>query len=162
MKYAVIYYSETGNTKALSKYLFENIHSTNKVLINMEDVDEIPKADMYFIGFPIYNQNCRMKVIELIEQIENSKIALLVTCGLNPTEQYKDKLEDTLSVWISNSNEYLGMQLCQCKTVDSQKQKFYQMYPQHNEQLEEMFERIDNNPIENNMLCIKEFIQNVI
>ena len=162
MKYAVIYYSETGNTKKLAESLYSSLESLDKVLVDLYDAIQIPKADIYFVGIPVYRQNCRIKVIECLEQIENVNIALFVTCGLNPTEKYKKKIEDALSVWINESCNYLGMHMCQCKTLDSQKEKFYNSNPKYIEQLQDMFQKTEDHPNDIDMNQIKDFAKQIV
>lgn len=161
MKCVVAYYSETGNTKRLAKVIYDSIGVEKKSLMNIEE-NQKEDADLYFIGFPIHNYNCSMKVIEYLEQIENSKIALFVTCGLNPVEKYKNKLEDSLLVWMNDSNQYLGMHLCQCKTENKQKEKFYINNINYREQLKEMFDQTENHPNSEDEKQVIQFVNSCL
>lgn len=159
MKCAVLYYSETGNTKKLADSAYSAIETSDKVIFDLDEMNTLPEADLYFVGFPVYNQSYRIKIIECIEQIKDSKLALFVTCGLNPTEKYISKLEDSITVWLDDSVEYHGMLACQCKTSNQQKEKFCQINANYLEQFKEMFQRTDSHPDETDFERINEFVQ---
>jgi hypothetical protein len=162
MEYAVIYYSESGNTEMLAKQIYAAIGSNEKTLVDLNKQQQIPKADMYFVGFPIHKKNCSLKIVDALEQIENGGLILFATCGLTPTASYKQKLEDALSVWLPDEADYLGMFLCQGKTSGEQKEHFYQTNPEYREKLAEMFREGDKHPdrddVENAVGYVKRFL----
>lgn len=146
MKYAVLYYSETGNTEELAEQVYTAINSREKTRVNLKETWQIPYADVYFVGFPIHRNNCSMKVIEALEQIDTGKLAFFATCGLSPTDAYKQKLEEAISVWLPDDTDYLGMYLCQGRTIESEKENFYNAKPEYRDKLEEMFLEGENHP----------------
>jgi flavodoxin len=147
MRYAVLYDSETGNTKEVAKRIYESIDSTDKRFIRIESENTmVPEADIYLVGFPIHQQTCSMKIVDVLEQIETGKIVLFATCGMRPTEKYQQKLEDSLMIWLSDDVEYLGMFLCQGKTTEEQKQVFYRANPEYREKLRTMLSEGDRHP----------------
>ncbi len=162
MKYAVIFYSETGNTERLAEEIYMSIKSNEKVFINLKEDTAIPQADIYFIGFPIQKQSCSLKIIECLEQIELGKLVLFATCGMSPTINYKQKLEDSLMVWLPDNVDYLGMFLCQGKITDKQKQYFCQMKPEYAEQMKRMFAEGDKHPDWNDRNDAVEYINNIL
>ena len=101
MKYAVLYQSNTGNTKKIAEAIFDEINTEEKVLVDIYDMSHLPKADVYFVGFAVCNQSCSLSVMETLDSIEDSKVALFATCGFYPVEKYKDK--------------YAGMDQCRCR-----------------------------------------------
>jgi flavodoxin len=148
MRYAVIYESETGNTKKVAEQIYDAIDSFDKELVNLKTETLIPQADIYFVGFPIHHKNCSMKIVDTLEEIESGKVALFATCGMKPTEKYKQKLEDALSIWLSNEVEYLGMFLCQGSTVEEQKEAFCNANPAYRDKITEMLLAGENHPNE--------------
>jgi flavodoxin len=162
MEYAVIYYSESGNTEMLAEQIYEIIGSSDKILIDLNKTQQIPSADMYFVGFPIHQKNCSIKVVDALEQIGGGKLVLFATCGLTPTGAYRQKLEEALSLWISDETDYLGMFLCQGKTKEGQKEKFYRMNPEYQQKMEDMFQEGDSHPnrndIEDAVQYMKKFL----
>jgi flavodoxin len=146
MKYAVLYESETGNTKKVAERIYAAIDSGQKEIIYLKENTQIPQADLYFVGFPIHQKNCSMKVVDAMEQIESGKLALFATCGLKPTEKYKQKLEAALSIWLPDDAEYLGMFLCQGRTTEREKEYFCDSNPEYREKVREMLEEGDRHP----------------
>lgn len=148
MKYAVIYDSETGNTRKIAEAIYDSVQSANMEIINLAIETQIPQADIYFVGFPIHQKNCSMKIVDALEQIESGKVVLFATCGMQPTEKYKEKLEDALSIWLSDDVEYLGMYLCQGKTTPEQKEYFYSTNPQYRDKIADMLAEGEYHPDE--------------
>ncbi len=140
MEYAVIYYSKTGNTEKVAREIYEALDTEDKELINLSEAEDIPEADMYFVGFPIQNQSCGIKIMDCLEQIEVGKLVLFATCGMKPTSNYKNKLEDALSVWISDSVEYKGMFLCQGETAIGQRKVFIEAKPEYASEIAHMMD----------------------
>jgi flavodoxin len=163
MKYAVLYYSETGNTEKVAKWIYGAINSDEKALVNIRSDSCIPDADLYFVGFPIHKQNCNMKIVDLLEQIEQGSIVLFATCGMQPTEKYRKKLEDSITLWLSDDVEYLGMFLCQGRTTEEQKAAFGDALPEYRGKLIEMLKSGDYHPDENDheeaVRYVQEFLQ---
>lgn len=115
LNYAVLYQSNTGNTRQVAAEIFKNIPSDSKDLISINDMKEMPKAENYFIGFNIHKGICSMEIIDILQSIHNKTIILFATCGMSPTIEYRRSLENRIKIWISEDNFYLGMFLCQGK-----------------------------------------------
>jgi flavodoxin len=162
MKYAVIYYSESGNTEMLAKQIYTVIDSNEKILIDLNEQEQIPCADVYFVGFPIRQNNCSIKVVDALEQIETGKLMLFATCGLTPTEAYKQKLEETLCIWLPEEIEYLGMFLCQGRMVETQREYFYHSNIEYQEKLEDMFYEGENHPDKEDLEAVVRYVKNIL
>lgn len=162
MKYAILYESKTGNTEILARTIYDVLDTNSKICMKISDDMEIPDADMYFVGFPIRKKSCSMRVIDCLEEIEYGKVVLFATCGLKPTDQYRDKLEDSLTVWLPDEIEYKGLFLSQGKTSDSQQEIFCRENPEYIEYLTDMFEEGDTHPNENDLQRLEEFIGQII
>lgn len=146
MTYAVIYHSQTGNTKQIAEEIYRNISSEDKCICDMRQIQAVPDADVYFIGFSIRNGTCGIETMNYLDRVKGGKIALFATCGFYPAEQYREQLEHNLMVWIPDNAEYLGIFLCQGKVPDEQWQKIKQMMPEASEQLEEMLQSGSSHP----------------
>jgi flavodoxin len=162
MKYAVIYYSETGNTKIVAEKIYETINSRDKIMVNLKEDTNIPKADLYFVGFPIRQKNCPMQIVDALEQIESGKIVLFATCAMNPTEKYKGKLEKALAIWMPDDVEYLGMFLCQGRTTKAQKEVFYNASPEYKDKMREMFDEGDYHPNSVDLDNAEKFVKTIL
>jgi flavodoxin len=162
MKYAVLYESETGNTEKIAQQIYEAIDSDHKELIALQTGTQVPRADFYFVGFPIRQKNCGMKIVDCLEQIERGKIVLFATCGLKPAGKYKQKLEDTLSIWLPDEAEYLGMFLCQGKTTAKQRAYFCSSNPEYREKILEMLEEGDRHPDEDDLDAAYQYTKRLL
>jgi flavodoxin len=162
MKCAVLYYSETGNTELLAKQIYESIGSDEKTLVNVSEQQQIPYADVYLVGFPIHKKNCSIKVVDVLDQIETGKVILFATCGLTPTENYRQKLESALRIWISDEVEYLGMFLCQGRTTEQQKNSFYESNPEYQDKLLNMFNEGEHHPNQDDVKNMIQYIKSVL
>jgi hypothetical protein len=114
---------------------------------------------VYFVGFPIHQKDCGLKIVDAMEQIESGSLILFATCGLTPTENYKRKLEDAICLWLPDEVDYLGMFLCQGSTDEKQKARFYEENPNYREKLEEMFREGDRHPNSNDMENVSRYVR---
>lgn len=146
MKYAVLYQSRSGNTEKLANAIYKNIEDSAKIVCDMDEINEVPYADVYFVGFPIHDNNCSMRVIECLEEIENGHVALFATCGLLPTENYKKALEKSITLWMPDEADYMGMYLCQGATEEKQQICMIHKMEDSRRELSRMFEIGDLHP----------------
>lgn len=156
-KYAVIYQSKTGNTKKLAEQIYNTLDTNEKKLIDIDVNSIIPEADIYLIGFGVHNNFCSMDILDIFEQIRSGKIALFATCGYLPTEQYKEKLEKSLDVWLLDDVEYLGMFLCQ-GNIESDRRDIMiaQMFNKEKE-LKYMFKMGSTHPDQEDIEAVTDF-----
>lgn len=161
MKYAVIYQTKSGNTEIVAESIFNAIDSDDKVMFDLEDMSYIPKADVYFIGFGVQNNNCSLEMIEVMEELGHSKCALFSTCGLFPTESYKEKLINLMKIWLPEECEFLGMYLCQGESMDAWKKQMFEKHPGQKETLEEMFEKGKGHPNSQDLSEAAHFVKEI-
>lgn len=133
LDYAVIYQSETGNTKAVAEQIFRTIPGKNKEIFELRGDEPIPEALFYFVGFGIRKGICSMDVINLLGQIRTGKAALFATCGSRPTSEYKKTIESEVSLWLEDESRYMGMFLCQGKVPGSVRKKLEEQITDENE-----------------------------
>ena len=161
MNHAVLYQSDTGNTESLAMAIYDSIDSQNKELVKLDEDVEIPEADVYFVGFPVHNQNCSFMIMDCLDKIENGGVALFATCGMYPSEKYIEKIEIAMSVWLSDSVEYLGIYVCQGRITTEQRNAFIEDMPQVSAKLEEMFDEGEIHPDEEDLREAAVFASNV-
>lgn len=165
IKYAVLFQSNSGNTAKLAKVIYDSIYSEKKILADLRKVDQIPLAEIYFIGFPVYNQSCSLHVMECLNAIKCTKLSIFGTCGLYPTEKYLNQIEKTVVAWLDDSVEYLGMYMCQGKTTEVQKKVFLGNQIEGSEATElmqRMLNEGDSHPDEYDLHQAKEFMLSVL
>lgn len=146
VSYAVIYQSQTGNTKRIAEAIYEAVKSERKSLINVNELDMMPKADVYFVGFNIHNENCSIEIIDCLEEIQNGYVALFSSCGYVPTDEYKALIKRKTEVWLPEEIEYLGMFVCQGRIEEAQRVIMRDNMPDRVEILNKMFDIGDSHP----------------
>lgn len=162
MKYAVIYHSETGNTKRVADAIYNALPDGDKIILPIEQADTALEADVYFVGFSIRNNTCGIETMNFLDQIQGGKVALFATCGYFPADSYKDQLERRLSVWLPDYAEYLGMFLCQGKVDDAQAEKMIQNMPDVESQLKTMFQEGQSHPNDDDLSNAAQFAEQIV
>ncbi len=161
MTYAVVYHSETGNTKAVAEAIYQSLPAGAARLYETTTLQTAPEADVYFVGFSVRNRTCGIETMNFLDQIKGGKIALFATCGFCPVDAYREQLEQHLAVWLPERAEYLGMFLCQGKVSSERAQKMIQEMPQAQAKMEDMFQRGLVHPDAEDLHEAQKFAQNI-
>ena len=161
MKYAVIYISETGNTEEIAKNIFVSLPGDDKKMVNAEKMTELPVAEQYFIGFPVKNCTCGIEILNILEQLENVKIALFASCGLPANDKYKQYVENSVLPWINDDCSYLGIFLCQGKSTEKFREKLEIKTGYSSDEIDRIMEMASNHPDDNDIKHLCEFAQAV-
>lgn len=146
LRYVVVYQSQTGNTKKIAEAVYESIEADDKRLVDIDEMQRMPNADVYFIGFNIHNENCSIDIIDCLEEISGGYVALFSSCGYVPTEEYKAVIERKVEVWLPEEAEYMGMYICQGRVQEDQKEIMRRNMPDKVDILDRMFEMGDTHP----------------
>jgi len=161
LDYAVLYSSETGNTKQIAYQIFASLPGQEKDILDLNEIDFIPDAKTYFVGFYVNKGTCGVEVIQCLEHLGGKNVALFSTCGSNPVSEYKKKVENQVKVWIESDNVYLGMFLCQGKMPIQVRKKYESLIREENrEQMEWMMKNFDEamlHPNETDYQAAKHF-----
>jgi len=134
MEYKVIYSSKTGNTEKIAQEIFYALPGNSKDIVYLSDNTVLDDTDTYFIGFHIQNGTCSQEVMQLLLDIEDKNVALFGTCGSGDINDYYHKIEQRISVFLSDSNHYLGCFLCQGKMPRKVRNKFEDMLGSNKDQ----------------------------
>jgi len=77
----VTYFSLTGNTKKVAESIFGTLEG-EKALLPLEEVQEMEKYRLIFVGFPVHSHSVPFKVEDFLKKIpQGKKIALFSTHG---------------------------------------------------------------------------------
>lgn len=126
-KYKVLFSSRTGNTEKVAVKIFEAIEDSSKDIQKIEAFEGEDDAEVYFIGFWADRGSCSMDVMDCLDGIHGKKIALFGTCGMGSNKEYYDGIEASVSAFIPDDNEYLGIFLCQGKMPIQVRKKYEEM-----------------------------------
>ena len=114
-KFAVIYASETGNTRRLAEEIHGAIRSEEKTLIDVRSFDGTLDADVLFVGFWVNHLTCSLEIIDLLSSLHGKHVALFATCGLGDTHDYYKRIEHNVHAFLPEDNNYLGAYFCRGK-----------------------------------------------
>lgn len=166
LEYAVLYCSETGNTRKIAYEIFSALPGQDKDIANLEETEQIPEAKTYFIGFFVNKGTCSASVIRCLEHLGGKNIALFGTCGSIPSTDYQKTVENQVSVWIESDNDYLGMYLCQGKMPIQVRKKYEAMYTEENKKtVDRMLANFDEamlHPDETDFIGARKFTETVL
>ncbi len=159
MKYAVIYQSKSGNTKFLAETICDELEGTERILVDIDKMKEIPVADFYFIGFGIHDYACRLEIADMMERMAGVRYALFMTCGLVPTEKYRANLLKTLEIWLPENSKQYGAFLCQGRVSSDQCNNMIRKFPHCESELRKMFQMGEEHPNVGDMYACKDFVR---
>ena len=119
MDYLVVYTSNTGNTEKVAMKIFDSLPGRSKDIQRLEDT--------YFVGFWNDRGTCGSRVMEFLSGLHGKKVALFGTCGMGGSSEYFKQVENRVSVFVPEDNEYLGCFLCGGKMMPQVLDRYKQM-----------------------------------
>ena len=161
MRYAVVYVSDTGNTKMIAEEIFVALPEGEKKIVDLKK-DAFPDADLYFIGFPVKYNYCSALITDILEYLNDKELAFFSTCGLSPTEEYKKMIFKNIQPWINESCTVRGYYLCQGKSVDSYKESLKYNDAVVRDAFERMVSAGDTHPDDRDLDSAFSFAENII
>lgn len=90
-------------------------------------------------------------MVNYMEEIQDAKYALFMTCGYTPSEKYKQKLMKNLDIWLPENSKLLGTYLCQGKVNDLQISVMTNKMQERSQELRYMFEQGESHPDESDL-----------
>jgi flavodoxin len=126
MDYLVVYTSNTGNTEKVALKIFETLPGKSKDIIKVEDYKG-EEADLYFVGFWNDRGTCGSGIMDFLSSLHGKRVALFGTCGMTGSDEYYKEVENRVSVFLSDDNEYLGGFLCGGRLMPQVLEKYKQM-----------------------------------
>lgn len=113
MEYQISYFSPLGNAKKLADVFAESLPADTCVVdISMDDIES---AQYNILGFELNESNFRAipyRVLEALDQMEGSAVAVYVTSLLKPDKAMEDQVERVLMPFIPDNIDYKGLWMC--------------------------------------------------
>ncbi len=123
MRYQIIYDSKTGNTRKLAEHIYEYLEGETRDIKTVAEFNGTEDADLYFVGFSTNRNSCSMDTADVLELLEEKKIALFGTCGMGNTQEYYEKIRKNIDVWMPEDYEDCGFFMCQGRMNDEIKER---------------------------------------
>lgn len=125
MKYAIVFSSQTGNTKQLAE-------AVSSVL---------PQADLCFFGSPsrearrqsvfsrlLDGQGARnQEITDFLKTLKGKEVFLFGTAGFGGSQEYFDKILSAVQKCLGASNTVIGTYMCQGKMPQSVRERYVKM-----------------------------------
>lgn len=168
MDIAIIYSSNTGNTKKVAETMQKELVNENLVYFG-KVTESMPEADIYFIGSWTNKGNASDDIIEFVKKIENKKIAYFGTAGYGGSESYYKTLFERIKTNIDSSNKILGYFYCQGKMPIQVRERYIKMITENPEDsnlkvsiknFDEALSHPDNDDLENAKKWARNMLMN--
>lgn len=168
MDIAIIYSSNTGNTKKVAETMQKEFVNENLVYFG-KVTESMPEADIYFIGSWTNKGNASDDIIEFVKKIENKKIAYFGTAGYGGSESYYKTLFERIKTNIDSSNKILGYFYCQGKMPIQVRERYIKMITENPEDsnlkvsiknFDEALSHPDNDDLENAKKWARNMLMN--
>ena len=106
LNYEIAYYSLSGNTEKLAYGIAKRLPENQAFLTNLQEEEVTLAADVYLVGFGINNGTVPLKVMDALDRLAGKKIFLFVTCGIEPSEEYKRLIERKIEPFLPDECDY--------------------------------------------------------
>lgn len=113
--YSVVFSSKTGNTRGLAEKILEALPEEECAFIGEAREDGIASAsyaDVIFAGFWTDKGTCSRGMQEFLTGLENKKIVLFGTAGFGGSEEYYNKIMESVKTFLPSDCEVLGTYMC--------------------------------------------------
>lgn len=155
MKSSIVYASNTGNTKALAEKINEIVGDVQYI---GKPNEEAMQSETIYVGFWTAKYTCTADIEEFLKGLSNKKVVLFGTAGYDNTQEFFDKIMDTVAVHINDTNTILGRFMCQGKVSEGKKQQLQKMDENKYEQMKQKISEGDNKPDEDSFKALASFI----
>ncbi len=118
MKYEIAYLSVSGNTEKLAHGIADRFPHEDTFVTDLSCESITKKADIYIIGFGVDKGTIPLRIIEALEEIEGKPYMFFITGCMEPTEAYKENVEQKLLPFLPDDGDYRGIFMCRGKISD--------------------------------------------
>lgn len=122
MKIAIVYSSNTGNTKIIAEAIKEEL--SNEDIVYFGKPENNIEADIYIVGSWTDKGNCSSEIKEFLTKLNYKKIAYFGTAGFGGQTEYYETLFNRVKENINNTNQILGYFYCQGKMPMSVRDRY--------------------------------------
>ena len=96
MKYEIAYISGSGNTEKLAHGIADSLPQTDTFVTDLSCEEITKQADVYLIGFGMKREAIPLKIMDILEELEDKTILFFVTASVKPTEVHIKEIERRL------------------------------------------------------------------
>lgn len=167
MKIAIIYDSNSGNTKMLANSIKEVISKNDLVFFGcLKEYNDI-EADLYILGSWTDKGSCSQNMGRFISRLKNKKIAYFGTAGYGGATDYYEKIFYRVKKFFDETNEIIDFFFCQGKMPLKVRERYVSLITQNPEDKNlqvsiDNFDKALSHPNQKDLDNVKLWIENVI
>lgn len=117
-------------TEKLAYGIAKRLPENQAFLTNLQEEEVTLAADVYLVGFGINNGTVPLKVMDALDRLAGKKIFLFVTCGIEPSEEYKRLIERKIEPFLPDECDYCGILLCRGQIAEEVLSKIQRQFAQ--------------------------------
>ena len=126
MSYAIIFSSQTGNTKLLAETVRDTLSKEDCVYFGPV-TEEVPEADTIYLGFWTDRGSADSKAAAFAEKLSGKKVYLFGTAGFGGSEAYFEKILKSTEEKLPSDAEVIGKFMCVGKMPMSVRDKYVKL-----------------------------------
>ncbi len=123
MKYEVAYISQSGNTEKLAHGIADCLPHRDTYFTDLACEEITGMADVYILGFGMKKEAIPLKIMEVLEELEEKTILFFVTASVRPIEDNVLEIERRLEPFMPTVCDYKGLYLCPGQVSDATLEK---------------------------------------
>ena len=130
MKYAIVYASQTGNTRLLAQTVQDCLPAEDLMYFG-EASENALEADRIYVGFWTDKGTCVSKTAEFLKTLSGQQVFLFGTAGFGGEPAYFEKILEKTRKHLAPSVQVVGSYLCQGKMPMSVRERYEKMQKAH-------------------------------
>ena len=107
MKYAIVFSSQTGNTKQLAEVVSSVLPQADLCFFGSPSQEAL-QAERLFIGFWTDKGRCNQEIIDFLKTLKGKEVFLFGTAGFGGSQEYFDKILSSVQKCLAASNTVIG------------------------------------------------------
>ena len=126
MKYAIVYSSQTGNTKLLAETIKIILSDEDCIYFGNPDTAAL-EADRIYVGFWTDKGTCDKQSKEFLKNLNEKEVYLFGTAGFGISQAYFDKIIERTAENLNENVKLIGHFMCQGKMPMSVRKRYEKM-----------------------------------
>lgn len=166
MKYAILFSSHSGNTRAIAEAIRQALKDEECICFEQWQENAV-EADVLFVGSWTDKGNFDEHMQEVLRKLHHKKIALFGTAGFGGSSTYFDTIMQRVKTSIACDNTILGTFMCQGRMPSSVRNRYEAMLKKQpdDKKTQSFIDNFDQalaHPSEQDLLAAKAFAHNMI
>jgi len=112
MKYQVAYFSRTGNSEKLARGIITAFSPQDVTLVDLAKEEVSREASTYILCFGMVKGEIPIRIIDTLDYLDGKTVLFLVTCGREPTDDYRRYIMRRIDPFLPDNCESLDLFLC--------------------------------------------------